>query len=59
MRGANQSAIGEQVGYGDLSTFRQLFKRKTGLSPREYQRRFAQSLEPGVDDDAVDRPAGR
>ncbi|KVT95507.1 transcriptional regulator [Burkholderia ubonensis] len=52
-------AIGEQVGYGDLSTFRQLFKRKTGLSPREYQRRFAQSLEPGVDDDSVDRPAGR
>jgi transcriptional regulator GlxA family with amidase domain len=35
--------VSQQVGYGDLSTFRQLFKRKTGLSPREYQRRFAQS----------------
>nr|WP_232435316.1 hypothetical protein [Burkholderia ubonensis] len=42
-----------------MSTFRQLFKRKTGLSPREYQRRFAQSLEPGVEDDSVERPAGR
>ncbi|WP_269764758.1 AraC family transcriptional regulator [Burkholderia ubonensis] len=51
--------MGEQVGYGDLSTFRQLFKRRTGLSPSEYQRRFAQSLEPGVDDDSVDRPARR
>jgi transcriptional regulator GlxA family with amidase domain len=34
-------AVGRRVGYGDLSTFRQLFKRKTGLSPRDYQRRFA------------------
>ena len=33
--------VGRRVGYGDLSTFRQLFKRKTGLSPRDYQRRFA------------------
>jgi transcriptional regulator GlxA family with amidase domain len=37
-------AVSERVGYGDPSTFRQLFKRKTGLSPREYQRRFAKSL---------------
>jgi transcriptional regulator GlxA family with amidase domain len=35
--------VSERVGYGDLSTFRQLFKRKVGLSPREYQRRFARS----------------
>lgn len=34
-------AIGERVGYSDLSTFGQLFKRKTALSPREYQRRFS------------------
>jgi transcriptional regulator GlxA family with amidase domain len=33
-------AICEQVGYGDISSFRQLFKRETGLSPRDYQRRF-------------------
>jgi transcriptional regulator GlxA family with amidase domain len=31
----------ERVGYGDLSTFRRLFKRQTGLSPRDYQRRFS------------------
>jgi transcriptional regulator GlxA family with amidase domain len=34
-------AVSEQVGYRDVGTFRELFKRKTGLSPREYQRRFA------------------
>jgi transcriptional regulator GlxA family with amidase domain len=33
-------AVGERVGYRDLSTFRRLFKRETGLSPREYQRLF-------------------
>lgn len=36
--------ISERVGYGDPSTFRQLFKQKTELSPRDYQRRFARSL---------------
>lgn len=36
-------AVSERVGYGDLSTFRQLFKRKTGLTPRDYQRRFART----------------
>jgi transcriptional regulator GlxA family with amidase domain len=40
--------VSQRVGYGDLGTFRQLFKRKTGLSPREYQRRFAQSLALGA-----------
>lgn len=34
-------AVSERVGYVDLSTFRRLFKRETGLSPREYQQRFA------------------
>jgi transcriptional regulator GlxA family with amidase domain len=38
-------AISERVGYADPSTFRQLFKHKTELSPREYQRRFARSLD--------------
>ena len=38
--GLKVDAVGERVGYGDLSTFRRLFKRETGLSPREYQRRF-------------------
>jgi transcriptional regulator GlxA family with amidase domain len=39
--GLKVDAVGERVGYGDLSTFRRLFKRETGLSPRDYQRRFA------------------
>lgn len=34
-------AVSLRVGYEDASTFRQLFKRHTGVSPREYQRRFA------------------
>jgi transcriptional regulator GlxA family with amidase domain len=38
--GLTVDAVGERVGYGDLSTFRRLFKRETGLSPRDYQRRF-------------------
>jgi transcriptional regulator GlxA family with amidase domain len=35
--------VSQRVGYGDVSTFRQLFKRKTGLSPSEYQMRFART----------------
>ena len=34
-------AVGERVGYRDLSIFRRLFKRQTGLSPRDYQQRFS------------------
>lgn len=40
-RGLNVEAVSARVGYGDLSTFRRLFKRETGLSPRDYQRRFS------------------
>ena len=32
--------ICEEVGYEDLAFFRQLFKRHTGSSPREYRARF-------------------
>lgn len=35
--------VSQRVGYEDISTFRQLFKRKTGLSPSEYQARFARA----------------
>ncbi len=42
--------IAEQVGYGDFSTFGQLFKLKTGLGPREYQRRFAFASAPIIPD---------
>jgi transcriptional regulator GlxA family with amidase domain len=39
--GLKVDVVGARVGYHDLSTFRRLFKRETGLSPREFQRRFA------------------
>ena len=35
-------AVSERVGYTDLSSFRRLFKRATGVSPREFKQRFAQ-----------------
>lgn len=31
----------ERVGYQDLSSFRRLFRKETGLTPREYRERFA------------------
>jgi transcriptional regulator GlxA family with amidase domain len=34
-------AVSERVGYIDMSSFRQLFKRVTGVSPGEYRRRFS------------------
>ncbi|HLO75030.1 MAG TPA: helix-turn-helix domain-containing protein [Magnetospirillum sp.] len=33
--------VSERVGYSDPSTFRQLFRRLTGLTPREYRLRFS------------------
>lgn len=36
-------ALSRRVGYGDAGTFRELFKRKTGISPREYRLRFARA----------------
>ena len=30
-----------EVGYTDVSSFRRLFKRHTGLTPREYRHRFS------------------
>ena len=41
-------AVAARVGYGDLSTFRRLFKRETGLSPRDYQRRFTRRGPAGA-----------
>ena len=40
-KGLAVDLVSERVGYEDVSTFRQLFKRETGLSPRDYQRQFA------------------
>ena len=40
-RGCTIDVVSERVGYGDVGAFRQLFKRETGVSPHEYQRRFS------------------
>lgn len=44
-------AVSERVGYTDLSAFRRLFKRETGISPSEFQRVFTRhrSSARGVD----------
>ena len=47
-RDLNVETVGARVGYGDLSTFRRLFKRETGLSPRDYQRRFTRRGPAGA-----------
>ena len=36
-------SLSDRVGYADPGSFRVLFKRKTGLSPREYQLRFSRA----------------
>lgn len=33
-------AVGREVGYEDAASFRRLFRRLTGISPRDYRRRF-------------------
>jgi AraC-like DNA-binding protein len=40
-RAARVEVVAARVGYHNLSTFRRLFRRETGLSPRDDQRRFA------------------
>ena len=40
--------IVEQVGYQDLSSFRRLFRKETGLSPRAYRERFAMPVAPAA-----------
>jgi transcriptional regulator GlxA family with amidase domain len=37
-------SVCQQVGYDDVSTFRQLFKREVGLSPHDYQRLWGNNL---------------
>jgi transcriptional regulator GlxA family with amidase domain len=39
--------IGEAVGYDDPASFRRLFKRKSGLTPAAYRRKFAGLLPSG------------
>jgi YesN/AraC family two-component response regulator len=37
--------ISQEVGYEDVAFFRQLFRRYTGASPREYRARFGPARE--------------
>jgi len=41
-------SVGERVGYADPSAFRLLFKRRTGLTPREYRRQFSRASVAGA-----------
>jgi len=36
----------DRTGYEDIKTFRQVFKRLTGLSPRDYKKRYSR-IDPG------------
>ena len=38
--------ITRHIGYEDPNSFRKLFKKNTGLSPREYRNRFSRDLRP-------------
>lgn len=44
----NVNEITFQIGYEDSSTFRRLFKRYTGISPREYRDKFSRSRPPDI-----------
>jgi transcriptional regulator GlxA family with amidase domain len=44
----NINEITFRIGYEDSSTFRRLFKRYTGISPREYRDKFSRSKHPHI-----------
>ena len=44
----NINEITFQIGYEDSSTFRRLFKRYAGISPREYRDKFSRSKHPHI-----------
>jgi transcriptional regulator GlxA family with amidase domain len=46
-------AVAEEVGYEDASFFRRLFRRRAGMSPIEYRRRFG-SLRRSLSESAAD-----
>lgn len=51
--------ISAAVGYEDASFFRRLFKRRTGLAPREYRRLFQPIRMAHVPGRSVDAPGAR
>lgn len=44
--GSSIEMIGQEVGYEDPTSFRRLFKRKAGLTPAAYRRKFASLVAP-------------
>lgn len=44
MKGRNISAIMYDVGYNDMKTFRDVFKRITGLTPQAYRKKYCREL---------------
>ena len=46
MTGLSINEITQCIGYEDHNSFRKLFKKNTGLSPREYRNRFSRHLRP-------------
>ena len=49
--------VGFSVGYQDPTFFRRLFKRKTGLTPAAYRRKFA-TIAPYTGHSAAELAAG-
>ncbi len=41
-------AIAAEVGYDDTASFRRVFKRKTGLTPMAYRRKFQSLARPAM-----------
>lgn len=46
--GASVEEIGHIVGYEDPTFFRRLFKRKAGLTPAAYRRKFSKIVAIGI-----------
>jgi len=49
--------IGATVGYEDPTFFRRLFKRKTGMTPHRYRRKFQPLVNAAGRDPADSAPA--
>ncbi|ASZ12589.1 helix-turn-helix domain-containing protein [Chitinophaga pendula] len=45
----NVSEVMYEVGYTDTQTFREIFKRLTGLTPVEYRNKYSESMVPALE----------
>jgi len=46
--GSNDINLGVRVGYEDINSFRRLFIKHTGLSPKHYRNKFSLSFRDSV-----------